>query len=159
MNFFYSISWDAFGSGYFWSLLLLQCLFHWLYILGIPVDLLKAADEKILDPYLMLQLRRRSPVLDWSQFILIVITTSFGTVLLILGFWFQLTLFQGLSLLICPQIIIFFISDRTTKNILAFDYGFVEKIILIKKLHLMVQLLSIFTILSASVLSFRHVIH
>ena len=48
---------------------------------------------------------------------------------------------------------------RTTKNILAFDYGFVGKIILIKKLHLKVQLLSIFTILSASVLSFRDLIH
>jgi hypothetical protein len=62
-------------------------------------------------------------------------------------------------LLICPQIIIFFISDRTTKNILAFDYGFVDKIILIKKLHLKVQLLSVFTIFSAYVLSFTSVIN
>ena len=147
-------SWNTFDSGWFWSLLLFQCLFHWSYILGIPADTIETAERRILEPYVMVQLKQKVLVLDQPQLFLVAFTACLLTIVLILGFWFQIKAFQGFSLLFCLQGLVFFDSYKTSKKILTFDYSFTETIVLIKKLHRKIKLLLISVILSAMILSF-----
>ena len=64
MTFFSILSWNAFGSGWFWSLFIIQMLPHWFYIFGIPVRLLKTANVEVLEPYILLRLSRRNYLSD-----------------------------------------------------------------------------------------------
>jgi hypothetical protein len=150
--------WNTFDSGWFWSLLILQCLFHWHHVLGIPAKIINTTEKKILEPYIIVQLKQKALVLDQPQLFLVAFTACLLTIVLILGFWFQIKAFQGFSLLFCLQVFVFFVSYKTSKKILTFDYSFLEIIVLVKKLHRKIKLLSISVILSAMILSFGRLI-
>ena len=150
--------WNTFDSGWFWSLLILQCLFHWHHILGIPAKIINTTEKKILEPYIIVQLKQKALVLDQPQLFLVAFTACLLTIVLILGCWFQLKAFQGFSLLFCLQVFVFFVSYTTSKKILTFDYSFLEIIVLVKKLHQKIKLLSISVILGAVILSFGQLI-
>ena len=106
----------------------------------------------------MVQLKRKALVLDQPQLFLVAFTACLLTIVLILGCWFQLKAFQGFSLLFCLQVFVFFVSYKTSKKILTFDYSFLEIIVLVKKLHQKIKLLSISVILGAVILSFGQLI-
>jgi len=150
--------WNTFDSGWFWSLLILQCLFHWHHILGIHVEIIKTAERKIIEPYIMVQLKRKALVLEQPKSFLVAFTACLLTMFLILGFWFQLKAFQGFSLLFCLQVLVFFVSYKTSKKILTFDYSFLEIVVLVKNLHQKIKLLLISAILGAAILSFGQLI-
>ena len=38
------LSWDAFGSVWFWALVVVQWFWHGAYVLGMPVDCLQSKD-------------------------------------------------------------------------------------------------------------------
>ena len=137
---------------------MLQCLFNWYHILGIPAKIIKTAERKIIEPYILVQLKRKALVLDQPQLFLVIFTACLLTMFLILGFWFQLKTFQGFSLLFCLQGLVFFASYKTSKKVLTFDYSFLEMIVLVKNLHQKIKLLSILAILGAFILSFGQLI-
>ena len=106
----------------------------------------------------MVQLKRKALILDQPKSFLVALTACLLTMFLILGFWFQLKAFQGFSLLFCLQVLVFFVSYKTSKKILTFDYSFLEIIALVKNLHQKIKLLLISAILGAAILSFGQLI-
>ena len=108
MTFFSILSWNAFSSGWFWSLFIIQLLPHWFYIFGIPVRLLKTANVEVLEPYILLRLSRRNYLSDKYHPLAVIFCSALMTSTLLLGFWFKLEFFQVLSLIIVPQIFIIF---------------------------------------------------
>ena len=156
MTFFSILSWNAFSSGWFWSLFIIQLLPHWFYIFGIPVRLLKTANVEVLEPYILLRLSRRNYLSDKFHLLAVILCSALMTSTLLLGFWFKLEFFQALSLIIVPQIFILFIKYRNHKKITNYDYPFAEKILTINKLHEKIKWLIVFTVLLATILNFRY---
>ena len=156
MTFFSILSWNAFSSGWFWSLFIIQLLPHWFYIFGIPVRLLKTANVEVLEPYILLRLSRRNYLSDKFHLLAVILCSALMTSTLLLGFWFKLKFFQALSLIIVPQILILFITHRDQKKITNYDYPLAKKILTINKLHEKIKWLIVFTVLLATILNFRY---
>ena len=90
MTFFSILSWDAFSSGWFWSLFIIQLLPHWFYIFGIPVSVLHTTNLEVLKPYILLRLSRRNYLSDQFYPLAIIFYFALMTSTLLLGFWFKI---------------------------------------------------------------------
>ena len=156
MTFFSILSWDAFSSGWFWSLFIIQLLPHWFYVFGIPVRLLKTANVEVLEPYILLRLSRRNYLIDKFHPLAVIICSALITSTLLLGFGFKLEFFQALSLIIVPQICIIFLTYRDYKKLTSYDFPIAEKILIINKLHEKIKWLVVFTVLLFATLNFRY---
>lgn len=156
MTFFSILSWDAFSSGWFWSLFIIQLLPHWFYIFGIPVRFLKTANVEVLEPYILLRLSRRNYLSDKFYPLAVIFWSALMTSTLLLGFLFKLEFFQALSLIIVPQIFIIFMTNRDYKKLTNYDFPFAEKILIINKLHEKIKWLVVFTVLLFTTLNFRY---
>lgn len=156
MTFFSILSWDAFSSGWFWSLFIIQLLPHWFYVFGIPVRLLKTANVEVLEPYILLRLSRRNYLIDKFHPLAVIIYSALITSTLLLGFGFKLEFFQALSLIIVPQIFIIFMTYRDYKKLTSYDFPIAEKILIINKLHEKIKWLVVFTVLLFTTLNFRY---
>ena len=156
MTFFSILSWDAFSSGWFWSLFIIQLLPHWFYVFGIPVRLLKTANVEVLEPYILLRLSRRKYLSDKFHPLAIVFCSALMTSTLLLGFGFKLEFFQAFSLIIVAQIFIIFMTYRDYKKLTSYDFPIAEKILIINKLHEKIKWLVVFTVLLFTTLNFRY---
>ena len=58
------LSWDAFGSGWFWSLIVLQWFWHGAQVLGVPVDCLQSKDRGHLFTIVKWRAQRRVNTAD-----------------------------------------------------------------------------------------------
>ena len=156
MTFFSILSWDAFSSGWFWSLFIIQLLPHWFYIFGIPVSVLHTTNLEVLKPYILLRLSRRNYLSDQFYPLAIIFYFALMTSTLLLGFWFKIEFFQALSSIIIPQILINFMTFRDYKKLTNYDFPFAEKILIINKLHEKIKWLVVFTVLLFATLNFRY---
>ena len=88
------LSWDAFGSGWFWTLLLLQWFAHSLWVMGIPVYMLRNDDLGEISPIVKWRISRITGLVDGLH--VLVITPIFAVVfvVMLLGLWYEIELFQ-----------------------------------------------------------------
>ena len=94
------LSWDAFGSGWFWTLLLLQWFAHSLWVMGIPVDMLRSDDLGEISPIVKWRISRITGLVDGLH--VLVITPIFAVVfvVMLLGLWYEIELFSALCFLV-----------------------------------------------------------
>ena len=130
------LSWDAFGSGWFWSLIVLQWFWHGAQVLGVPVDCLQSKDRGQLFTIVKWRAQRRVDTAHQAPLAVVVALSFLVSVLFILGFVYRIELCAAASLLILPELVIFRLGYRTAQTICADDQEFETSIKDLKKLHL-----------------------
>ena len=150
------LSWDAFGSGWFWALLLLQLLVNSSRVIGIPVDMLRTCDMYQIGPILKWRISRLVKLVEGLHVLVISVISSAMCGILVLGFWYQIEVFAALCLLVLPEIAILRLGYLTAIK-LRYDQAYsLNTIQLINKLHYKIQALGAVTLLSAGFLGYGY---
>ena len=150
------LSWDAFGSGWFWALLLLQLLVNSSRVIGIPVDMLRTCDMDQIGPILKWRISRLVELVEGLHVLVISVISSAMCGILVLGFWYQIEVFAALCLLVLPEIAILRLGYLTAIK-LRYDQAYsLNTIQLINKLHYKIQALGTVTLLSAGFLGYGY---
>ena len=136
MSLFDLLSWDAFGSGWFWSLIIVQWVWHSAQVLGVPVDCLQSKDRGQLSTIVKWRAQRRLLAARQAPLAIVAAISFLVSVLLILGFVYHIELCAAASLLIVPELVIFRLGYRTAETISAKRQGPEPSIKDLKKLHL-----------------------
>ncbi|MDG1239822.1 MAG: hypothetical protein P8P24_06360 [Planktomarina sp.] len=136
MSLFDLLSWDAFGSGWFWSLIIVQWVWHSAQVLGVPVDCLQSKDGGQLSTIVKWRAQRRLLAARQAPLAIVAAISFLVSVLLILGFVYHIELCAAASLLIVPELVIFRLGYRTAETISAKRQGPEPSIKDLKKLHL-----------------------
>ena len=113
MTIFELLSWDAFGSGWFWSLFLMQWLSHALWVMGIPVDMLRSRDMAKLDLILDWRKTRVIEFVEGLNIILVVLISFVVSILIVFGFWYKVETFLAACLLVLPEFAILWLCYNT----------------------------------------------
>ena len=113
MTIFELLSWDAFGSGWFWSLLLMQWFAHALWVMGIPVDMLRSSDMARLDLIIDWRKARLIEFVQRLNIILVIAVSCIVGILVVFGFWYKIEMFLAVCLLILPELVIFWLCYNT----------------------------------------------
>ena len=156
MTIFELLSWDAFGSGWFWCLILMQWFSHALWVMGIPVDMLRGSDMAKLDL-----------ILDWRQtciialvqelnIILVLAMSCIVSILVVFGFWYKIETFLAVCLLILPEILIFWLSYNTVILLSKLDALDHSKLNYINILHYKIYVVGIITFLMAGIFGYGY---
>ena len=149
MNLIDLLSWDAFGSGWFWTLLLLQWFAHSLQVMGIPLDVLRSDD---LDEISHIVNWRISRIVGFINGLHVLVITAIFTglcIIMLLGFWYEIELFSGLCFVVLPQVIIIWLGYSTARNLCDLKKINQKHMKKINKLHYKVQVLGAATLLLA----------
>ena len=136
MSLFDLLSWDAFGSGWFWSLIIVQWVWHSAQVLGVPVDCLQSKDGGQLSTIVKWRAQRRLLAARQAPLAIVAAISFLVSVLLILGFVYHIELCAAASLLIVPELVIFRLGYRTAETISAKRQGPEPSIKDLKNLHL-----------------------
>tara|TARA_B100000787_G_C16061522_1_gene235772 strand:+ start:121 stop:603 length:483 start_codon:yes stop_codon:yes gene_type:complete len=100
------LSWDAFGSGWFWTLLLLQRFAHSLNVMGIPVDILRTGDLDQVGSILKWRISRQVTLVEGLHVLVIAGISAAIWSVMVLGLWYQIELFTALCFVILPEMAI-----------------------------------------------------
>ena len=130
------LSWDAFGSGWFWSLIVLQWFWHGSQVLGVPVDCLQSKDRGQLSKIVKWRAQRRLLAARQAPLAIVAAISFLVSVLFILGFVYHIELCAAASLLIVPELVIFRLGYRTAETISAKRQELETSIKDLKNLHL-----------------------
>ena len=113
------LSWDAFGSGWFWSLVVLQWFWHGAQVLGVPVDCLQSNDRGQLFTIVKWRAQRRVDTAHQAPLAVVVALSFLVSVLFILGFVYHIEFCAASSLLIVPELIVFWLGHHAAQSICA----------------------------------------
>ena len=150
------LSWDAFGSGWFWALLLLQLLVNSSRVIGIPVDMLRTSDIDQIGPILKWRITRLVKLVEGLHVLVISVISSAICGILVLGFWYQIEVFAALCLLVLPEIAILRLGYRTAIK-LRHDQAYnLNTIQFINGLHHKIQALGAVNLLLAGFLGYGY---
>ena len=150
------LSWDAFGSGWFWALLLLQLLVNSSRVIGIPVDMLRTSDIDQIGPILKWRITRLVKLVEGLHVLVISVISSAMCGILVLGFWYQIEVFAALCLLVLPEIAILRLGYRTAIKLRHDQAYSLNAIKLIKGLHHKIQALGAVNLLLAGFLGYGY---
>ena len=150
------LSWDAFGSGWFWALLLLQLLVNSSRVIGIPVDMLRTSDMDQIGPILKWRITRLVELVEGLHVLVISVISSAMCGILVLGFWYQIEVFAALCLLVLPEIAILRLGYRTAIKLRHDQVYSLNTIQLIKGLHYKIQALGAVNLLLAGFLGYGY---
>jgi hypothetical protein len=150
--------WDAFSSGWYWCLLILQWIAHYLWVLGIPINMLRGGQSDYLGSVVDLHCRRVSSYSDTVGVVLVGIVSAFVSAGLILGFFYGSELFKALSFILVPEVGIIYISVNCVKRVKP-DASLNAKIEALKKLHLKIQVFGGICIFCAGIIGFSHLLN
>ena len=101
------LSWDAFGSGWFWSLVVLQWFWHGAQVLGVPADCLHCKDNAQLSMVINWRAKRRLRSAHRAPLVFVAGLSFLVSVLFILGFVYHIEFCAAAAILIVPEVIIF----------------------------------------------------
>ena len=149
MNLIDLLSWDAFGSGWFWTLLLLQWFAHSLQVMGIPLDVLRSDD---LDEISHIVNWRISRIVGFINGLHVLVITAIFTglcIIMLLGFWYKIEFFSALCFVVLPQVIILWLGYSTAQNLCDLKKIDQKNINKINNLHYKIQVLGAATLLLA----------
>ena len=138
MSLFDLLSWDAFGSGWFWSLIVVQWFWHGTQVLGVPVDCLQSKDKGQLSKIVKWRAQRRLLAARKAPLAIVAAISFLVSVLFILGFVYHIELCAAASLLIVPELVIFRLGYHTAETISVNRQGLDPSIKYLKNLHLKV---------------------
>ena len=130
------LSWDAFGSGWFWSLVVLQWFWHGAQVLGVPADCLHCKDNAQLSMVMNWRAKRRLRSAHRAPLVFLAGLSFLVSVVFILGFVYHIEICAASALLIVPEVIIFQLGYRTAQSICVNLYRLEESIKALKTLHL-----------------------
>ena len=150
------LSWDAFGSGWFWALLLLQLLINSSRVIGIPVDMLRTSDIDQIGPILKWRISRLVKLVEGLHVLVISVISSAICGILVLGFWYQIEVFAALCLLVLPEIAILRLGYRTAIKLRHDQVYSLNTIQLINGLHHKIQALGAVNLLLAGFLGYGY---
>jgi hypothetical protein len=150
------LSWDAFGSGWFWALLLLQLLVNSSRVIGIPVDMLRTSDIDQIGPILKWRITRLVKLVEGLHVLVISVISSAICGILVLGFWYQIEVFAALCLLVLPEIAILRLGYRTAIKLRHDQVYSLNTIQLINGLHHKIQALGAVNLLLAGFLGYGY---
>ena len=150
------LSWDAFGSGWFWALLLLQLLVNSSRVIGIPVDMLRTSDIDQIGPILKWRVTRLVKLVEGLHVLVISVISSAICGILVLGFWYQIEVFAALCLLVLPEIAILRLGYRTAIKLRHEQVYSLNTIQLINGLHHKIQALGAVNLLLAGFLGYGY---
>ena len=156
MTIFELLSWDAFGSGWFWSLLLMQWFAHALWVMGIPADMLRGSDIARLN---LIIDWRRSRLIEFVQGlnIILVIAVSFVvSILFVFGFWYKIETFLAFCLLILPELVIFCLCYNTAIMLSKLNTLDQSKSYYINILHYKIYVVGSVTFLMAGIFGYGY---
>ena len=150
------LSWDAFGSGWFWTLLLLQWFEHSLWVMGIPVDMLRSDDLGEISPIVKWRISRITGLVDGLHVLVITPIFAMVFVVMLLGLWYEIELFSALCFLILPEIMILWLGYGTTRKLHDLKELDPHHIKLINNLHYKIKAISAATLLLAAFLGYGY---
>ena len=150
------LSWDAFGSGWFWALLLLQLLVNSSRVIGIPVDMLRTSHIDQIGPILKWRITRLVKLVEGLHVLVISVISSAMCGILVLGFWYQIEVFAALCLLVLPEIAILRLGYRTAIKLRHDQVYSLNTIQLINGLHHKIQALGAVNLLLAGFLGYGY---
>ena len=150
------LSWDAFGSGWFWALLLLQLLVNSSRVIGIPVDMLRTSHIDQIGPILKWRITRLVKLVEGLHVLVISVISSAICGILVLGFWYQIEVFAALCLLVLPEIAILRLGYRTAIKLRHDQVYSLNTIQLINGLHHKIQALGAVNLLLAGFLGYGY---
>lgn len=150
------LSWDAFGSGWFWALLLLQLLVNSSRVIGIPVDMLRTCDIDQIGPILKWRITRLVKLVEGLHVLVISVISSAICGILVLGFWYQIEVFAALCLLVLPEIAILRLGYRTAIKLRHDQVYSLNTIQLINGLRHKIQALGAVNLLLAGFLGYGY---
>ena len=130
------LSWDTFGSGWFWSLVVVQWFWHSAQVLGIPVDCLHCKDKAQLSMVINWRVKRRLRSARRAPLVIVAGLSFLVSVVFILGFVYHIELCAASAILMVPEVIIFQLGYRTAQSICANPQGLEGSIKAVKTLHL-----------------------
>ena len=157
MILFELLSWDAFSSGWYWCLLILQWIVHYLWVLGIPIDMLRGAQSDYLESVIDLRCRRVANYSDTVGVILVGIVSGFLSAVLILGFFYGSELFKALSFIFVPEVGLIYMSFNGAKRV-KLNNSLNKKIEILRNLHLKIQVFGGICIFCAGITGFSHLL-
>jgi len=143
------LSWDAFGSGWFWALILVQRFAHSLNVIGIPISILRTGNLDQVSPIMKWRISRQVELVEGRH--LLVITGIFTAIwcVVVLGLWYQIEVFMALFLVILPEMAIFQLGYRAAVKLRDLQTFSPDNIIYIKNLHRKIQAIGVVTLLLA----------
>ena len=148
------LSWDAFGSVWFWALVVVQWFWHGAYVLGMPVDCLQSKDAAQLSTIINWRAKRR---LDAARATPLAVVTAISfsvSVIFILGFVYQIEFCAAASLLIVPELIVFWLGHHAAQSICANCERLEAAIKILKTLQLKIYTTGAMTIFFAGVFGY-----
>jgi hypothetical protein len=150
------LSWDAFGSGWFWALILLQRFAHSLNVIGIPVNILRTGNLDQVSPILKWRISRQVELVEGLH--LLVITGIFTAIwcVVVLGLWYQIEVFIALFLVILPEMAILQLGYSAAVKLRNLKTFSTDNILYINNLHWKVQVIGAVTLLLAVFFGYSH---
>lgn len=158
MILFELLSWDAFSSGWYWCLLILQWIVHYLWVLGIPIYILRGGQSEYLEYLIDLRCKRTLKYSTTFGVALLGIVSGFVSASLILGFVYGSELFKALSFIFVLQVGLIYISLNGANHVRLYN-SLNAKIEALKKLHLKIQIFGGICIFCSSIIGFSHLLN
>ena len=148
------LSWDAFGSVWFWALVLVQWFWHGAYVLGMPVDCLQSKDAAQLSTIINWRAKRRLDAARATPLAGVTAISFSVSVIFILGFVYHIEFCAASSLLIVPELIVFWLGHHAAQSICANCERLEAAIKILKTLQLKIYTTGAMTIFFAGVFGY-----
>ena len=148
------LSWDAFGSVWFWALVVVQWFWHGAYVLGMPVDCLQSKDAAQLSTIINWRAKRRLAAARATPLAVVAAISFSVSVIFILGFVYQIEFCAAASLLIVPELIVFWLGHHAAQSICANCERLEAAIKILKTLQLKIYTTGAMTIFFAGVFGY-----
>ena len=148
------LSWDAFGSVWFWALVLVQWFWHGAYVLGMPVDCLQSKDAAQLSTIINWRAKRRLDAARATPLAGVAAISFAVSVIFILGFVYHIEFCAASSLLIVPELIVFWLGHHAAQSICANCERLEAAIKILKTLQLKIYTTGAMTIFFAGVFGY-----
>ena len=156
MIIFELLSWDAFGSGWFWLLLLIQWFSHSLWVLGMPVDMLRDDDPATTDLILYWRTSRLIEFVEGLNFVLIIAVSATTCGIVVLGFWYKIEASLAICLLVLPEFVILWACYNTAIILKKSNNENLDNKKIINRLHYKIHAVGGVTILMAGIFGYSY---
>ena len=156
MIIFELLSWDAFGSGWFWLLLLIQWFSHSLWVLGIPVDMLRDDDTATMDLILYWRKSRLIEFVEGLNFVLVIAVSATTCGIVVLGFWYKIEASLAICLLVLPEFVILWVCYNTAIILKKSNDENLDNKKIINRLHNKIHVVGGVTILMAGIFGYSY---
>ena len=148
------LSWDAFGSVWFWALVVVQWFWHGAYVLGMPVDCLQSKDAAQLFTIINWRAKRRLDAARATPLAVVAAISFSASVIFILGFVYHIEFCAAASLLIVPELIVFRLGNHAAQSICANGERLEAAIKVLKTLQLKIYATGAMTFFFAGVFGY-----